>query len=212
MRRGHRDSVPAAAAGQVIPAGSGIAGPDPQVRAGGSAVFRASETVCFFPRQGAATIRILHLSTDISDEISTGYPQENVRQRRIFLAEQRGICDSFVIATVLRNLSGTQGPRRPERFAAVLRNCLDRKGFPETVRSRRFLGNATNGRFQPGRSGLQTVFGPDVAAKVLRNRSNWFVRPFGVDRVSKASGCAFGHDARTASEHLAPFPISDPPQ
>ena len=34
--------------------------------------------------------------------------------------------------------------------------------------------------------------------------------PFGTGGPGKASGCGFGHDVRTASEHLALFPILAP--
>ena len=71
----------------------------------------------------------------------------------------------------------------------------------------------------PGTSGEGS--GKPPAERVFRHLGRW--RWTGSERLSrlpsggrfgKASGSGFGHDARTASEHLAPLPVQDhcPPE
>lgn len=99
--------------------------------------------------------------------------------------------------------------REPEQSRTVFRNLIvlqrrtgiwqGRSGFSELRRSGQHLESPSK---------PQQVFGSGVVAKVPRNRSNWVGKPFGAERFRKASGSVpCGHDARTASEHLAPFPI-----
>jgi len=95
-------------------------------------------------------------------------------------------------------------------IAGVLRNQGEKAVFKET-------GAGHEGSSDP--EWRQRFFFEPEQAKVFRNPSKqryirnpsiWVVKPFGADRFRKASGCAARHDARTASEHLASFPVSGP--
>ncbi len=175
-------------------------------------VSRAWRQIFSMWRQPPVVAWLIDLSTWFSKVISTTCPQNLSSPRSFFLAGIALVCDPHPTAKVLANRSGTQRPRRVTRNRNGLRiwNGLhrfhrhrsDRTGSSEPRRTgsiKMGLARVTVGL--PTWCGGRGSSEPEqLACKALRGGT--------VQEGVRA--CPRGHDARTASEHLAPFPVEQP--
>lgn len=125
------------------------------------------------------------LSTEISPRMPTGYPQEFFMLQCFFLVGPGCSGDSCLTA---------EGNRSGNAKAPRSRSDQVRDMSPDMI-AKDHGGRHRNRSFGKGKDGE------------LQGCSGWTER-LRAARSGKASGCGFGHDAKTASEHLAPFPVS----
>ena len=126
-----------------------------------------------------------------------GYPQENKTVAQIFLAPGQRICEPEFTAADLRESGGAQGPSEQAQISERLTLDCDLSMF---VGQGRRAGRDLRATFCKV---LERGFG----CVVTGNRNGTGLNALMGERFRKASGCAAKHDAKTASEHLAPFPF-----
>ena len=142
--------------------------------------------------------------------LSTCYPQEICYAGRFFVVRKVALGEVDFTATKREQRGGTRRPMGWKRKAKGHVPGAEREKFGRGCGVERDSRSSLIQSSFQGRSGLRMTFGSIVTATGLRTRSKWARRPSGGKGSSKASGCVARHDAKTASEHLAPSPISAP--
>ena len=149
------------------------------------------------------------LSTGNPQDISTAYPQKSSAPARFFLAGPAWLCNASPYRSRAQVQRRTQRPLEAgAEQDGTLCNVLFCKGLWEVGWKGCVFGHRLERQQTMGWSGSCRTLGFGMAAAGLRASRIWAAPSLGVGWNRKASGCAFGHDARTASEHLAPFPVA----